>query len=178
MSDFPSQQQTGGLHTVTSQDQELVPVCKIVYLDIRESGHNLAFRRKLGAFLEFEIANRTGQGKVSVDTAEVNEPASRRNSVLLAYIKRVDMSESMSTVENHVRSQERAEHTLELRFVVLREGLGSPLDTNNTPGVTCIGLSQQLVCARAYLGVVADLPQPHTRRTGEVGIPDRASCRQ
>jgi hypothetical protein len=55
-----------------------------MYLHIGESSHDLAFRREFGALLEFEIANRAGQGEVSVDTAEVNEPASCRNSVLLA----------------------------------------------------------------------------------------------
>lgn len=53
--------------------------------DIRIGSNNLLFRRQFGAFLEFEISNRTRQGEIAVDTAKVNETTCSANSSFLAY---------------------------------------------------------------------------------------------
>lgn len=48
-------------------------------------GDNLELRGQLSALLELKIANGTGQGKVAVDTAEVDETAGSNDTRLLAY---------------------------------------------------------------------------------------------
>jgi hypothetical protein len=65
----------GRLHdlTIASNNQELVVLVDVVYLDVRESSDYLLLRGKVGALLELEVAYRARQGEVTVDTAEVDE---------------------------------------------------------------------------------------------------------
>lgn len=45
---------------------------------------NLLFGRELRALLEFKVTDSTGQGKVAIDTTEVDEAASSGDTSLLA----------------------------------------------------------------------------------------------
>lgn len=47
-------------------------------------GDDLLFGRELRALLEFEVTDSTGQGKVAIDTAEIDEATSSRDTGLLA----------------------------------------------------------------------------------------------
>lgn len=47
-------------------------------------GDDLLFGRKLRAFLEFEVTDGAGQGKVAIDTTEVDEATSGADTGLLA----------------------------------------------------------------------------------------------
>lgn len=48
-------------------------------------GDDLLFRRELRALLEFKVTDSTGQGKVAIDTTEVDEAAGSGDTSLLAY---------------------------------------------------------------------------------------------
>jgi hypothetical protein len=74
-----------------------------MYLDVRKSSHNLALGRKLGALLEFEIANRAGQSKVSVDTPEINKTTRSCDSVLFVY----RLARSSRLADYHQRGSQR-----------------------------------------------------------------------
>jgi hypothetical protein len=54
----------GRLHdlTIASNNQELVVLVDVVYLDVRESSDYLLLRGKVGALLELEVAYRTRLG--------------------------------------------------------------------------------------------------------------------
>lgn len=54
-----------------------------MYLDIRKCGNDLVFGGKLCALLELEVAYRTRQGKVAIDTSEVNKPSGSLNTRFL-----------------------------------------------------------------------------------------------
>lgn len=49
-------------------------------------GDDLLFGGKLGALLEFEVTDGTGQGKVAVDTTEIDKATSSADTGLLALI--------------------------------------------------------------------------------------------
>jgi hypothetical protein len=51
---------------------------------IGESSDDLLFRRQLGAFLEFKVANRPRQSEVAIDTAKVHESSSGADARFLA----------------------------------------------------------------------------------------------
>jgi hypothetical protein len=72
----------GGL-TIASQNQELIFVCEIVHIHIGQSSYDLALRGELSALLKLEIADRTREGKISVNTTKIDESACRCNSTLL-----------------------------------------------------------------------------------------------
>ena len=69
--------------TVTGNHKELVFLRKLVHFDIGKGGNDLVFGGKLGALLEFEVANGTRQRQIAVDSAKVDETASGCDSVLL-----------------------------------------------------------------------------------------------
>ena len=71
--------------TVTSNDEELVVGVDLVYLDVGECSDDLLLRGKIGALLEFEVAYRTGQGEVAVDTAKVDEASCGLDTGLLSW---------------------------------------------------------------------------------------------
>ena len=62
--------------TVTSNDKELVVVAKVVGGHIGECRDDLLFRWQIRALLEFKVANCARQGKVSVDSAEIDKASS------------------------------------------------------------------------------------------------------
>jgi hypothetical protein len=70
--------------TIASNDEELIVVGKVVNGHVGVRRDNLKLGGKLGALLEFEIANGTRQGKVAVDTTKVDETAGSRNARLFA----------------------------------------------------------------------------------------------
>lgn len=74
--------------TVTSNDQELVVVTELVDGDIGESGNNLLLWWKVCALLELKVANGTAQGEVAIDSAKVDEAASRTDACLFALVLR------------------------------------------------------------------------------------------
>lgn len=74
-----------GCPTITSNNQELVVLADIVYLDVGEGSDYLLLGRKIGALLELEIADGARQGKVTVDTAKVDEAASSLDARLLGW---------------------------------------------------------------------------------------------
>lgn len=73
--------------TIASNNQELIVLVDVVYLDVGEGGDYLLLRGKIGALLELKVAYRARQGKVAVDTAEINEAASSLNTCLLGYLE-------------------------------------------------------------------------------------------
>jgi len=70
--------------TITSNDDKFIVVGKLVHSDIREGRDNLLLWRQVCTLLELEITNGAGKGKVSVDTAKVDEPTSCSNARLLS----------------------------------------------------------------------------------------------
>ncbi len=48
--------------------------------------HDLLFRCEFGTLLELEISDSSGEGKIAVDTTEVNKTASGSNSSFLACV--------------------------------------------------------------------------------------------
>lgn len=75
----------GAKRTITGNHQELVIVGKVMYHDVGVGGHNLLLRSKLGALLELEVADGSGESEVAVDSSEVDEATSRGDSRLLAW---------------------------------------------------------------------------------------------
>lgn len=63
---------------------------------VRVGGDDLLLRGQIGALLELEVANGTGQGKVAVDTTEVDEATSGADSCLLTFCK-VSTANTMAT---------------------------------------------------------------------------------
>ena len=53
---------------------------------VRVGGDDLLLRGQIGALLEFEVANGTGEGEVAVDTTKVDEATCSANASLLALI--------------------------------------------------------------------------------------------
>ena len=72
------------LLTITCKHDELIVVGKIVDSHVREGGDDLLLGRKVGALLEFKVANGTRKSQVAVDTAKVDEAACGTDSGLLA----------------------------------------------------------------------------------------------
>lgn len=71
--------------TVTCDHQELVVIREVMYHNVRVGGHNLLLGSKLGALLELEIADGSGESEVAVDPSKVDEATSGGNSCLLAW---------------------------------------------------------------------------------------------
>jgi hypothetical protein len=72
-----------GYHTITCNDQELIVLGDVMYLNVRECGDDLVLRRQLRALLEFKVANGTRQGKVAIDSPKVYKASSSLNSCFL-----------------------------------------------------------------------------------------------
>lgn len=70
--------------TVTGNDEKLVVIGDLVHHDVREGGHDLLFRREIGALLKLEIANGARQSQVPVDPSKVDEATGARDSRSLA----------------------------------------------------------------------------------------------
>jgi len=62
--------------TITSNNNELIVIRKLVHSDIRESRDNLLLWRQVCTFLELEVANSSGKSKIAVDTAEIYKTTS------------------------------------------------------------------------------------------------------
>jgi hypothetical protein len=62
-----------GGRTIASNNEELIVLVDVVYLDVGERGDYLLLGRKVGTLLEFEVAYRTRQGEVAVHAAEIDE---------------------------------------------------------------------------------------------------------
>lgn len=74
-----------GEQTVTCNDQKLVILIDIVYLNVWEGGDYLLLGREVGALLELEVAYRTRQGEVAVHAAKVDEAACCLNTGLFGW---------------------------------------------------------------------------------------------
>lgn len=72
-------------HTITGNHEELIIIGQLVNGHIGVCGDDLLFGRELRALLEFKVTDSTGQGKVAIDTTEVDEAASSGDTSLLAY---------------------------------------------------------------------------------------------
>lgn len=72
-------------HTITGNNEELVVIGQLMDCHIGECGHNLLLGGQLGALLELEVTNGTGQGEIAIDTSEVDEATRGANTCLLAY---------------------------------------------------------------------------------------------
>lgn len=70
--------------TITGDYQELIVVGKVVYHDVGVGGHDLLLGSKLGALLELEVADGSGESEVAVDPSKVDETTGSRDSCLLA----------------------------------------------------------------------------------------------
>lgn len=55
-----------------------------MYHDIGVCGHNLLLGSKLGALLELEVADRSGQSEVAIHPSKINETTGGGDSCLLA----------------------------------------------------------------------------------------------
>ena len=77
---------TSALHTITSNDEELVIVTQLVHNHIGIGSDNLLLWCQLCALLEFEITDGSRQGKVSVDASKVHEAAGGSDSCLFTYV--------------------------------------------------------------------------------------------
>jgi hypothetical protein len=88
-----------------------------VNLDVGECSDYLLFWRKVGALLELEVTYRTRQGKVAVNTAEVNEAACSLDTRLLGCV----LSEKSNSSWGRP--------TFVLRLVVEGQRLGPALDS-------------------------------------------------
>ena len=71
------------LLTIASHNQEFVILIDIMYLNVWESGDYLLLGRKVGTFLELEIANRTRQGKIPVNATKIDKASSSLDTCLL-----------------------------------------------------------------------------------------------
>jgi hypothetical protein len=91
-----------------------------VDFDVRERSHYLLLRRKIGALLEFEVANGTRQGEVAVDAAKIDEAACSLDTGLLG----CEMSVESVGVGGEL--------AFVLRLVVEGERLGASLDTEDS----------------------------------------------
>lgn len=74
--------------TVTGNHQELIVVGKVMHHDVGVGGHDLLLRSKLGALLELEVADGSGESEVAVDPSKVDETTSGGDSRLLAWKQR------------------------------------------------------------------------------------------
>lgn len=72
------------MRTVTGNYKEFIIIGQLVHRHVGVRGHDLLFGREFGALLEFKITNGTGQGKIAVDTAKVDEAARSANASLFA----------------------------------------------------------------------------------------------
>ena len=70
--------------TIARNDEEFVVLGDVMYLDVREGGHDLLLGRKLGALLEFEVSDSSRQSEVTVDAAEIHEASGGLNTRLLS----------------------------------------------------------------------------------------------
>jgi len=70
--------------TVAGNNEELVILGQVVNHNVGECGHDLLFRRELGALLELEISNGSRESEISVDAAKVDKTTGSRNARLLA----------------------------------------------------------------------------------------------
>lgn len=55
-----------------------------MYHNVGVGGHNLLLGSKLGALLELEVANGSGESKVAVDPSKIDEATGGGDSCLLA----------------------------------------------------------------------------------------------
>jgi len=74
----------GAIRTVTGDNNKLVIVRNVVDSDFWEGGDDLLLRWEVRALLEFEIANGARQGKVAVDSSEIDKSTCCANSCLFA----------------------------------------------------------------------------------------------
>lgn len=86
--------------TVTGNHQELIVVREVMDHDVGVGGHYLLLRSKLGALLELEVADGSGESEVAVDPSKVDETTSGGDSRLLAW--------KTERSENHVRLRRSA----------------------------------------------------------------------
>lgn len=70
--------------TVTCDHQELVVVREVMYHNVGVGGHDLLLGSKLGALLELEVADGSGESEVAVNPSKVDETTSGGDSRLLA----------------------------------------------------------------------------------------------
>lgn len=80
--------ENGAERTVTCDHQELIVIGKVMNHDVGVGGYDLLLGSKLGALLEFEVADGSRESEVAVDPSEVDETTSGGNSCLLAWKQR------------------------------------------------------------------------------------------
>lgn len=71
--------------TITGDDKEFIVTGQLVNGHIGESSDNLLLGGKLGALLEFEVTDGSGEGKVAVNTTKVDEAAGGTNTGFFAW---------------------------------------------------------------------------------------------
>lgn len=75
--------------TITRENNEFVIVAELVDSDVWESCHDLLLRREIGALFELEISNRSAKREIAINSAEIDEPTSRTDACLLAFVLRL-----------------------------------------------------------------------------------------
>ena len=70
--------------TVTGNDDKLIIIRYIVNSNFRKGGDNLLLRREIRTLLELEITNGTREGKIAIDSSEIDESSCCADSCLLA----------------------------------------------------------------------------------------------
>jgi hypothetical protein len=76
-------------HTIAGYDEKLVVLCDLVHRDIWECSHDLLLRWQICALLELEVANRSAEREISIDSAKVDEAACCTYPCLLALVLRL-----------------------------------------------------------------------------------------
>jgi len=72
--------------TVTGDDQELVVLAHLVNGHVGESSDDLLLRWEVCALLELKVTDSSAEGKVAVDSAEVDEATGCADAGLLALV--------------------------------------------------------------------------------------------
>jgi len=75
----------GAIRTITSDNNKLVIVGNVVDSDFWKGGDDLLLGWEIRALLELEIANGARQGKVAIDSSEVDKSTSCADSCLFAF---------------------------------------------------------------------------------------------
>ena len=83
---FESSPYDFGQPTIAGNDQELIVLAKLVNGHIRERSDDLLLRREVCALLELKVTDSSAEGKVAVDSAEVDEATGCADAGLLALV--------------------------------------------------------------------------------------------
>ena len=123
--------------TIAGNDKELVVVRMFVHGHLRKCSDNLLFRRQVCALLELEIANSSAERKIAVDSAKVDEAASRTYTRLLAFILRLVIEGERFRTAFYAEDRSRVSRIALIKSVLYIVRVQSALRTYNVDLVVC-----------------------------------------